>query len=326
MANLIGMYSIKVVEHVAFMYLRALSFNQVIAILGSQFEKKVFTKDRLIHHIETLSDRIPDMKSITLWLKPIRFGYYAIDGTWLKYRGKNFVLLILLDVHTLDIIGYITAPEENEASYQILMHSCYAEIKGDLKGFFCDGDPGLLKVLKKEFPNTPIQLCVFHKYARIQQIIPFIRIKNQIDKEIKGKVIKILFAKTEKECVRNFKELRNYAQEHKGYRKLQEIIGVLKRNFDLLLTHFENPQMSPYNNVLEGFNASIKKKTILMKGFKKPVNISRWLKLIILDWRFHVIKETKFQWRRGKSPLELAGVKLPKIWNWMTFVRKYFSL
>jgi transposase-like protein len=118
------------------------------------------------------------------------------------------------------------------------------------------------------------------------------------------------------------RELEQFAKENQSHQKLKEVIGVIKRNFDLLLTHFDHPEMSPYNNILEGFNHIIKRRTRLMKGFKKPINITRWLKLILLDWRFHPLKETIFAFRRNKSPLQLASVKLPKIYNWLYFVRK----
>ena len=319
------MYSLKTVEYVAYLYLRSLSFNQVIAILGAFYEKDIFTKKSLIDHIEQLADRIPNQLQINKWLKPKRSGYYAIDGSWLKYRGRDFVLLILFDVHTLDIVNYYVAADERQKSYKGLIEPVLSEISVGLRGFFCDGDPALLKELKLTFPEAPIQLCVFHKYSRVNQLVPFIRPKNNLDREIKERVEKILFAATKQEAMNALYDLQQFAQEHQSYEKLQEVIGVLKRNFDLLLTHFDHPEMSPYNNVLEGFNHIIKRRTRLMKGFKKPINIHRWLKLILLDWRFHPLKETFFNIRRNKSPLQLASVQLPKIYNWLFFIRKNYK-
>jgi len=315
------MFVIEMIEYAAFMYLRSLSFNSIIAILRAWYEKKILSKDILISHIEELSDLIPDNQAITEWLKPKRSGYYALDGTWLKYRGRDIVLLIILDVITLDLVAWTVALEEDSASYQKLINPVKQEISPNLKGFFCDGEPGLLKVLKKEFPDTPIQLCVFHKYARVGQIVPFIRAKTKLDKEIKLRTEKILFAVSRREAETALKDLERYASTHQAHKKLQQVLGVLKCNFDLLMTHFDNPEMSPYNNVLEGFNHILKRRLRLMKGFKKPININRWLKLILLDWRFHPLRETAFKERRGKSPLQLAGVELPEIYNWIKFVR-----
>ena len=321
------MYAVKMVEYVAFMYLRSLSFNQVIAILGAYYEQDVFTKDRLIDHIEQLADRMPENEQISRWLKPKRSGYYALDGTWLKYRGRDIVLLILFDVCTLDIVSYCIARDETEETYTKLINLAWSEIADSTKGFYCDGDPGLLKVIKARFRNTPIQLCVFHKYQRVHQLVPFVRPKTQLDKEIKERVGQVLFAETKEIAITKLHGLKQFAKEHQDYKKLQEVIGVLKRNFDLLLTHFDHPEMTPYNNVLEGFNHVIKRRTRLMKGFKKPINIKRWLKLIILDWRFHPLKESSFKDRRNLSPLQLAEVPLPKkIYNWLSYVIKNYKL
>lgn len=319
------MFDIAMVEYVAFMYLRTLSFNSIIAIVRAWYDKKVLSKNILIDHIEQLADRIPDNQKVSAWLKPHRSGFYALDGTWLKYRGRDIVLLILFDVRTLDLIAWTVALEETATSYRKLIEPAKAEIAGCLRGFFCDGDPGLLNVLKNDFPNIPIQMCVFHKYARVGRIVPFVRNKSVFDKEIKQRVEEVLFAASKLEAINALKKLERFADENKKHKKLQEVIGVIQHNFDLLLTHFDHEGMSPYNNVLEGFNHVLKRRLRLMKGFKKPININRWLKLILLDWRFHVLKETTFKERRGKSPLQLAGVTLPVIHNWMKFVRQNFT-
>lgn len=137
----------------------------------------------------------------------------------------------------------------------------------------------------------------FYKYARAGQIISFKHIKNETDKEIKKRVEAVLFAPTKQEAIDNLKELERYAREHQKYSKLKKLIGVLKRNFELLLTRFDNPEMSSCNNTLEGFKDIVKRKTNLMKGFKKPVNIGRWIKLIMLDWRFRKLTESAFKER-----------------------------
>lgn len=322
-ANLIGMYSSKVMAYISYLYLRSLSFQQVRAILFAWFEEAMITKDVLISAVETVADSLPTSEAVTTWLQPTRSGYYALDGTWLKYRGQDFVLLIFFDVETLDVVSYTVAQEEDGESYATLIAPVRQEI-GQPKGFFCDGDPGLIKVLKEQYSAVPIQLCVFHKYSRIGQLACFVRPKSELDREIKRRVEKVLFAPTKALALSALTELKQYAAEYPGSQKLKQVINVLKRNFDLLLTHYDNPKMSPYNNVLEGFNYLIKRRTRLMKGFKKPINISRWIKLLILDWRFHPLTESEFKSRRGKSPLELSQVPLPKIYNWITFLRKKF--
>jgi transposase-like protein len=317
----IGMFEIKMIEYAAYMYLRAVSFNSILDILRAWFEKDVLSKDILIDHIEQLADKIPDQYTISKKLKPKRFGYYALDGTWFKYRGRDMVLLILFDVKSLDLVSWKVALDETEDSYKTLIRRALPEIQDNIKGVFCDGDPGLLKAIRSFFPKVDIQLCAFHKLSRVAQIVPFKRPKTEIDKELKTMTEAIIYAETKQEAIKELNRLKVYAQKHQADEKMQKALGVLKRNFDLLLTHFDHEAMSPYNNVLEGFNHVIKRRTRLMKGFKKPINIERWFKLILHDWRFHRLKETVFKERRGKSPLELAGCKLPKLHNWIGYAR-----
>lgn len=314
------MFDREIIAQAIFMYLRSLSLNSVSDIFRSWYDIDVFSKDTLITHIEEYADHIPGQFEITNWLHPVRSGFYALDGTWLKYRGRDIVLLILFDVKTLDILNWKVSRKETQESYDKLLIDAYVEMANNIKGFHCDGDPGLIAAIKDFFPDAPIQLCVFHKYSRAGQLVPFVRIKNETDREIKKLTERVLFAPTKQEAVASLDELQRYAQEHQKHKKLKELIGVLKRNFDLLLTHFDNPEMSPYNNVLEGFNYIVKRRTRLMKGFKKPININKWLKLILTDWRFHSLRESQFKCRKNKSPLELAGCKLPKIRNWVKYL------
>jgi len=181
-----------------------------------------------------------------------------------------------------------------------------------------------LKQFKEKYSNIPLQLCVFHKYARSGQIIPFIRAKG-VDKDVKTMVEEVLFAPTKESALVSLKSLKRYAREHQQNERLRKVVGVLQRNFRLLLTHFDHPEMSPYNNVLEGFNHILKRRIRLMKGFKKDLNVDRWFKFMLLDYRFHKIHSSKFPSRNGKSPLELANTNLPEYHNWITLVRKMTS-
>lgn len=318
------MFNVRVIELATVTYLKTLSLHATIDILQDFYEKDILTKKSLLHHIETLIDRIPSFGEISNTFKPQRSGYYAFDGTWLKYRGNDLVLLICFDVETLDLIMYHYDFDENYQSYELLIDKINITEPGILdnaKGFYLDGELSLMKHLKARYPFVPKQLCTFHKFLRASQILPFKRAKG-MNKEIKDLTKKVVFAPSKEEAIKALTELKRYAQVHDENRKIRQIIGVLRRNFDLLTTHFDHPEMSPYNNTLEGFNHIIKRRLNLMKGFKKDLNIDRWLKLILLDYRFHKIRSSKLKYRNGKSPLQLACVNLPKYYNWIKFLRK----
>ena len=84
--------------------------------------------------------------------------------------------------------------------------------------------------------------------------------------------------------------------------------------------------MEKDNNILEGFNSILKRKLKLLKGFKRPCNIEKYIKLILLDYRFHQLIESENKGRNGKTPLELAGVSLPKYFNFIKFLRQQLNL
>lgn len=323
-ADMIGQFSSRMIDYLGYVYLHSLSLEDTVGIVRAFFQKDYLTKDTVLDHLEQLIDRLPSLDKVSQKLRPVRSGYYAWDGTWLKLNGSDIVLLICFDVISLDIVNYLVVPDEGYETYQVLINiinQTEPDILAKAKGFYCDGELGLLKLLREKYLFVPLQLCVFHKYSRAGQIVPFVHARG-MDKDIKIRVEKVLFAPTKEQAIKNLTELKRYALEHQGNRKLREIIGVLKRNFELLLTHFDHPEMSPYNNVLEGFNDIIKRKLNLMKGFKKELNVDRWIKLLLLDYRFHKIHSSKFPDRNGKSPLELAQVSLPKYHNWLTLVRK----
>lgn len=311
------------VAWVVYIYLRSLSLNKTVEIVRSFYEEPVLCKKRVLEFIETLADRLPSNKELTKRFKPKRSGYYAIDGTWFKYRSYDIVIIICFDVKTLDVVEYGICKSESYEGYKALLLQCWDEI-AQAKGFFFDGDPGLIKALRELFPNVPKQLCVFHKEKRCSQIVPFQRI-SQEDKILKCYVNKILYASSEQEARKSLLDLSSYVKTNENNKKARDLLGALKRNFEYLLTHFNHEEMSAYNNVLEGFNAIINTKINLMKGFKKPVNVGRFLKVIITDYRLHEIKESKFKERNGKSPIELSGCTFPKIYNTISFLLAEFK-
>lgn len=322
------MFTPRMIDWIGYVYLHSMSLEDTVNIARAFFEKDYLTKNTVLNHLEKLIDSLPAVDMVSQKFKPVRSGYYAWDGTWLKLNGNDIVLLICFDVVSLDVVNYLVVPYECYETYFTLVsiiNRTEPDILAQAKGFFCDGELGLLKLLRKNYSSVPLQLCVFHKYSRAGQIIPFVHAKG-MDKDIKERVEKVLFAPTKQRAIDNLTELKRYASEHQRNKKLKEIIGVLKRNFELLLTHFDHPEMSPYNNALEGFNGIIKRKIILMKGLKKELNVDRWIKFLLLDYRFHKIHSSIFPDRNGKSPLELAQVSLPKYHNWLRLVRKKASI
>lgn len=321
------------IEYVVAIYLRSLSLNAVIQLVRIQFEKDLLSKQTILEFIEKVADRLPTIDDIDNLFYPKRSGYLALDGVWYKYRGINFVLLVCFDPVTFDIISYLIAEKESYEAYQKLIQKVIPKIK-EAKGIYCDGDRGLIKAIKLNFPNTPIQVCVVHKEFRLGQLLPFKRAYTgkTLDPKFKKKVRffketaeAVIYAQTKKEAKESFENLRGFMIKEKD-EKLRKAFGSLKYNFKYLLTHFDHPEMERDNNIIEGFNSIIKRRLKLLKGFKKPANINRYVKLVLLDYRFHEFIESRFAKRRNKTPLELAGIFLPKYYNFIKYLRETLNL
>lgn len=323
------------IEYAVILYLRSLSLNTTIDFLRIQYEQDVLSKQKLLELIIVVADTLPTLDDIDNLFHPMRSGYLAFDGVWYKYRGLNFVLLICFDPVTFDVVSYLIAERETFEAYQKLIQLTLPKLK-DIKvlGLYGDGDRGLLKALRLYFPNTPIQVCVVHKEFRLGQILPFKRayIGKALDPTFKRKVRffketveTILYANSKDEAEKQFARLKEFMTKEKD-EKLKKAFGSLKYNFKYILTHFDYPDMERDNNIIEGFNSIIKRRLKLLKGFKKPANIDRYIKLVLLNYRFHEFVESRFVKRRNKTPLELSGVSIPKYYNFIKFLRESLSL
>lgn len=323
------------IEYAVIIYLRSLSLNTTISILRIYYEQDILIKATLLRFIEIVADRLPSLDDIDNLFHPKRSGYLAFDGVWYKYRNINFVLLVCFDPVTFDIVSYRISDRESFQNYDLLIKSLLAKIKGDeILGLYGDGDRGLIKALKLHFKNVPIQVCVIHKEFRLGQLLPFKRVYSgkTLSKEFRLKVIlfketveKILYAESKKRAEENFERLKKL-MENEQDEKFRKAYGSLKYNFKYTLTHFDHPDMERDNNIIEGFNSIISRKLRLLKGFKKPANIDRYIKLVLLDYRFHELIESRVKQRRQFTPLNLAGVDLPPYYNFIKYLRETFNL
>ncbi len=190
-SNTHSLFTNSFIEYVAALYLRSLSLNAVIQIIRLQFESNLLTKETILEFIEKVADRLPGLDEIDNLFHPRKSGYLALDGVWYKYRGINFVLLSCFDPVTFDIISYLVCGKESFEAYQKLIKRVSLKLKNvSVKGIYCDGDRGLIKAVKLNFPGIPIQTCVVHKEFRLGQLLPFKRAYTgkSLDPKFKEKV------------------------------------------------------------------------------------------------------------------------------------------
>lgn len=323
------------IEYVVILYLRSLSLNSVIQIVRVQFEKDILSKKTVLDFIEKVADRLPTMDDIDNLYHPKRSGYFAIDGVWFKYRRTNFVLLICFDPQTFDPVSVKLETDETQAGYERLVTAAVNKLGAvNIKGVYGDGDKGLIKALNNLLPTVPFQICIVHKEMKMGTIVPVksVRVSRQLTAFQKHdiKVFQLLFreviyAASKDDSVKALVKLKEYCSKMQNERFLKAYRSLVY-NFKYTLTHFDNPEMERDNNIIEGFNSIIKRRLKLLKGFKKPGNIEKYIKLILLDYRFHELIESESKRRNGRTPLELSGIILPEYYNFIKLLRESLKL
>lgn len=328
-------YTDSFVEHVVWLYLKCLSYNTTIDIVREQYEEDVLSKKKVLKFMEVVADTLPSNDAVNEKYCPNQPRFLAFDGVWFKFKDTSIVLLVCFNPESFDIVDYLWWGDEDEEGYSNLIAQILRHIpKETIQGVYADGDLGFRKSLKKLLPEVPFQLCVVHKQMRMNQLVPVQRAhtSNKMDEEIKEEIIQFeklfkdtIFAKTKQESLDSLKALETYTQTT-SQERLHKAYTSLKRNFTYTLTHFDHPEMMRDNNLIECFNGCIKPRIKLMKSFKKAENVDRYFKLYILAFRFKPLKESRFRERRGKPPLRPKAGDLPQIYNFISFLRKEFTL
>lgn len=326
------------IEYVVTLYLHGLSLNDTVTCVRLQFEQDLLSKPTLIDFLETVADQLPGLRELDDLLHPWRSGYLAVDGVFFKYRSLSFGILFGFDPVTFDVVHYRLALTEGKAQWSTFLtelHQYYRLKQTKVKGLYLDGQKYLVPASKQVFPDVPRQLCIVHKLIRMGQKVPIKSLKRsrkltqrqkQLIRSFKRRFEAVIFAETKQESKERLVSLKQWANDHPDER-FQKALNGLKRHFALTLTHFDYPDMERDNNLIECFNSVISRRLDLLKGFKKPKNIERYLKLLLLDYRFRPLKEGRVSaGRKGKSPLELARVGVPKTYNWIKYLRESLNL
>lgn len=330
-----GSFDDSFVETVVYIYLRCLSFNTTVDIIRMFYEEDVLSKGQVLDFLEVVADKLPSLDEIDAIYEPKRSGFIAMDGVWFQHGDDEIVLMVAFDPVSFDIIATLWQKEENYAGYKTLLQEVVGRLPREkIIGIYGDGDLGLLKALNELLPTIPFQLCVVHKELRMGMLVPVKRVNNSrlMDQQKKDEIKKFqqlyrscIYADSKNEAKKNLVALKEYVT-NSPYEMFRKAYRSLVYNFDLTLTHFDHPHMKRDNNLLECFNGILKPRLRLMRGFKKKDNISRYLKLFLLEFRFRPLKESRFKERRNRSPLHLGDVYLPPYYNFITFLRKSFNL
>jgi len=163
----------------------------------------------------------------------------------------------------------------------------------EITAIVSDGRPGLRKLI----PDTPFQLCQFHKFQRITQLIS----KNP-NLEASKDLRKILFLlkQTDRESMTFFLEqwynswgdfLKEKTvdfitgESHFTHKKLRSAFFSMRRDLDVLFTfqdHYKTLNIPQTSNSIEGYFSHLNSKLNIHRGASKSTQINLISQLIFL--------------------------------------------
>lgn len=270
-------------------------------------------------------------------------GILLLDG---KYLNKNLVLLLAVDYLTLDIVSWSVGYRETVAGYTRLIDS--VEACGYMIGaLISDGHTAITSLTRESKPTikykysrtyprpgiapatpkrprlagVPHQLCLAHALRELETLVS--KLPKKDEKLLLFHCRRILFAKNLKQAQKRQTEFASISAQLPPPH--QSACLWIFDHWEALTVHHSArvrrrriPRTSnAVENIISYLSARLKTFKRL-RSLKSAVNITN---LIVMNYRFKPLENTKNKLKKSKTPLELViGQKLSL--DWTDFVNK----
>lgn len=270
-------------------------------------------------------------------------GILLLDG---KYLNRNLVLLLAVDYLTLDIVSWSVEYRETVAGYTKLIDS--VEACGYVIGaLISDGHAAITSLTRETKPITkckysrtyprpgitpakpkrprlfgvPHQLCLAHAERDLETLVSKLPKRDQ--KLLLFHCRRILYAKNLKQAQRRQTEFASVSASLPASHQLACL--WIFDHWEALTTHHlvrvRGKRIPSTSNTVENIISYLtaRLKTVKrLRSLKSAVNIAN---LIVINYRFKPLENTKNKLKKSKTPLELViGQKLAL--GWTDFINK----
>ena len=255
-------------------------------------------------------------------LQPKWSGHLLIDGKTIYVKKKRYALLLTADAVTQDIPCAYFSYSEDYRSYKKLLNVVKEDLQYPVKGIVIDGDPGLVKAVRRVFPMVPCQLCIrhlnsYHNYHFRYQyngsgvgVTEFLEITH-----------KLLYAKGVAHLNYVYQQYLQFLEEYEERIDFKKILYAFESKFGHLWVHYEHKGLPRTTNIIEGIIRQLSRKIDDTDSFNYPGTAWNMLKLLIMRYRFKKFSCSRIKGNNGHSPLMLADVNTKNI-NWIKFSQK----
>jgi hypothetical protein len=207
-----------------------------------------------------------------------------IEKTFPEHQGEAVNLIFDTTYFCKELGTMIFRANSQNLYWKHILNETVADYEEGLKkvsqsyyflSFTIDGRKGVIQMLEKEFPGTPIQLCIFHQIKTINKYITK-KPKTECGKSLRKLILSLKDTKREifekkfndiQDLYSNFLKEKNNNNEF-VHKKLRSAIRSIKTNINYLFTHEEFPDLKipKTTNSCDGYFSHLKSKVKLHRG------------------------------------------------------------
>jgi len=275
----------------------------------------------ILNWVNNLGKKAKSPIHIANELQPQWGGILGIDGKPLKISGQERTVLIAVDITTHDPFYFLLAEAEDIENTKTFLLIIKEVFKYPIKAIVSDFGKGkvFIDLIEKIFPGIPHQVCAVHFSRYVDMRLPKSK-KSQFyheNKLLRSLIKQILFSDKFADVDELFQEFLKI--EHIFTKKYQkEIIKSLKKNYDLLTTHFLVEGLPRDTNIVENIIKQLNRKLMQTNGFGNESNVYNFLKLWFTCYRFHPFTCSRYPERNGRCPLSIANSKGTPV-DWLKY-------
>ena len=252
---------------VNFLSASGLNFETIAMLLGVSKG----TVSNLFHQIKDMQALL--INSIKYWS-----GKISIDEKYIKLNQVPYYVITIVDydlgIPLYQDIYYNTTTEAYQHCFQMFkLHY------GIPRMIVSDGSKPLFKARVKVFPETPHQLCKFHKLRNLIKDLYKSNIPDYLKQSLKEKILKVFRRKSSKSVKKGLKHLTKILP-----------VNLAKHISERILKNWSFRRKGLTSNVSERYNRKINKAVSGRYGLKnldtaRQIVFSLWMKELILHGR-----------------------------------------
>lgn len=268
--------------------------------------------------LEWADKNTPSLYETSLICRPSWSGHLQVDGKHILVNNNWVILLIGVDIYTLDIPMAILCYDENKVPFRFLIKSLL-RLEYPFKSITTDLGKGFAEEAKKLLPGIPHQICTIHLQRYMDQKVPKRPKKDkEVILEFRNMAQELLQAKNLANYERKLSEFKVHglkgAKTHSGCRSIYEAV---LRYQDCLKQHYKDDDIHNNSNNVECVISHLSEKIYQAKKFESFLGAYYTNILNMIYWRLHQFTSSRYKDRNGKSPLLLAQSKQDIYGNWI---------